>query len=324
MKDIALKLCLSFCRFCIQKIPLVAARFVLWRHVVLPHMKWRPIKTRARTAFGSLMNIDLRDAIQSYIYFFGLFEPTITYYVKQTLSRGDIFIDIGANVGYYTLLAAKLVGPSGKVFSIEASPAIFRMLLNNLELNSTTNVTAVNVAITDVPREVTVYLHDETNLGGSTIMSAVAAKRATAVEGVVPGLPLPSVLDPDVIRKARLIKIDVEGAEWGVLLGLRKLIPALSPYTEIILEVDPRALNAQGVKIGELLDLFESANFEALIVENKYSDDFYLARVYDEPRPLTNSSCGQTEPFLCDLTDLILRRRGPDLPAKTRPARTAV
>lgn len=61
--------------------------------------------------------------------FFGEFEPVITRYVKETLKPGDVFIDIRANVGYYSLLAAKLVGPSG------ASPKIFGMLKSNLARN---------------------------------------------------------------------------------------------------------------------------------------------------------------------------------------------
>src|SRR5205814_351485 len=104
-------------------------------------------ETTARTRFGSVMKIDTRDAIQRFVYFFGVFEPTITKYLMESLRRSDIYIDIGANVGYHSLLASKLVGPTGKVFAFEASPSIFQILTENLQANHATNVVAFNLAV---------------------------------------------------------------------------------------------------------------------------------------------------------------------------------
>lgn len=69
--------------------------------------------------------------------------------MAERLKPGDVFVDVGANIGYFSLLASKLVGPGGRVVAIEASPEVFDLLRRNLELNKAHNVRAVNVAISD-------------------------------------------------------------------------------------------------------------------------------------------------------------------------------
>jgi precorrin-6B methylase 2 len=93
------------------------------------------------------MKGDAKDIIQQYIYYFGVWEPRITGWVSRHLAPGDTFIDVGANIGYYSLLASPLVGKTGTVVAIEASPRTFDDLLFNLELNNVSNVRPVNVAV---------------------------------------------------------------------------------------------------------------------------------------------------------------------------------
>ena len=88
-----------------------------------------------RTVFGAIMRCNTRDFVQRRVRFFGIFEHNLTYYTIAALREGDLYVDIGANVGYFTLLASHLVGKSGKVLSVEADPVTFEELLKNLELN---------------------------------------------------------------------------------------------------------------------------------------------------------------------------------------------
>ena len=75
------------------------------------------------------------DLIQRYVYYFGVWEPTISQWFKGYVRPGDIVVDVGANIGWYTLLAAQRVGPEGQVVAIEASPTIAEHLRANLALN---------------------------------------------------------------------------------------------------------------------------------------------------------------------------------------------
>lgn len=71
---------------------------------------------------GVRMSVDTKDIVQRYLYQFGIWEPSLSGWLARTLRPGDVFVDVGANIGYYSLLAARLVGHLGSVVAIEASP----------------------------------------------------------------------------------------------------------------------------------------------------------------------------------------------------------
>ena len=83
---------------------------------------WRPHTFACRTRFGGVMTGNTEDLIQRHLYFFGNWEPNISAWIASRLQRGDCFVDIGANIGHYSLLASNLVGDEGCVVAIEAAP----------------------------------------------------------------------------------------------------------------------------------------------------------------------------------------------------------
>ncbi len=92
------------------------------------------------TSIGFKMHCDTRDFIQRRVFYFNIYEPNLTYYILSRVRSGDHVVDVGANVGYMTLLLSSIVGEIGKVVAIEASPSTFSLLSRNLELNNTQNV----------------------------------------------------------------------------------------------------------------------------------------------------------------------------------------
>lgn len=261
--------------------PRLPAQEWAWKNWIGPLLLWRPLTLRARTCFGAQIPCTLSNSLHARIYFFGFWEPTISAYVASRLKPGDIFIDIGANIGYYSLLASRRVGHDGRVFAYEASPTVFDQLRKNLTLNHASNVAARNVAITDQPCEVPIYVNRE-RMGESTILTGVAAKIDAPLEANVSGHPLGDLLGDDVIRAARFIKIDVEGAEWLVVKGIQHLIPTLSESTEIIIEINTESVHALGGSTDHLLGLFTQAGFSAFEINNSYELAPYIGR--DQPR----------------------------------------
>jgi len=272
----------------------------LWYHVVRPLLMRRDVLLDARTCFGAQMRLCLADTIQSYVYFFGVWEPAITAYIMSALAPGDVVIDVGANVGYDALLAAHCVGAAGQVFAIEASPRIFHALQANIALNAPACITALNAAICAAPGDVPVFLHDDSNLGGTTIIPAIAGKRGAIREAMVAGARLTDLVPEDVICRARLIKVDVEGAEWPVVQGFAALLPALSDRTELLIEVSRDGLAHHGMTVGDFLAVFRAAGFSPFLLPNPYRVEAYIDPAVPPPEPL------ETTAF--DQLDLLFRR----------------
>src|SRR5215470_15194542 len=80
---------------------------------------WRPREFTCRTRFGGRISGTTEDLIQRHLYFFGTWEPHISGWIEASLRAGDCFVDVGANIGHYSLLASALVGPGGHVVAIE-------------------------------------------------------------------------------------------------------------------------------------------------------------------------------------------------------------
>jgi FkbM family methyltransferase len=272
----------------------------LWDRVVRPHILWRDLPLPARTRFGARLEGGFPDTVHSYVYFFGVWEPAITAIFRTALKPGDVAVDVGANVGLHTLLAARLVGPAGRVHAIEASPWIHARLRRNLAANGVANVVTYNLAATEVRGEVPVFLHDATNLGGTTILAGEAARLGAAAEAMVEGRPLPLIVPPEELRAARLIKIDVEGAEWLVARGMAAALPALRDDVEILVEIKPEALAALGGSLDAFLDLFARAGFTAFEVRNSYRPADYM-----RPPPLRLTPLVRRD---FEMADVVFRR----------------
>jgi FkbM family methyltransferase len=248
----------------------------IWYHILRPYVLWRNLRLVAVTKFGARLEGELPDVIHSYLYFFGVWEPAVTRTYCHHLRPGDVCIDIGANVGAHSLLAARLVGVQGRVHAIEASPTIHRRLTRNLQLNNYPQVTAYNVAVTDTAGPVTIYLHDAGNLGGTTIMVSESRSRPTTNESVIDGRPLSGIVPIEDIKAARLIKIDVEGAEWLVLHGMRDVFPLLRHDCLILVEVSREALAVQGVGVRDVIALLGQYGWEPFEISNSYAPDLYF------------------------------------------------
>lgn len=281
-----------------------AGKVWLWRRVILPHLSWRPFSLRARLRSGQVVDGSLNDLIFLHLFFFGVWEPALSAFLQATLKEGDTVIDVGANIGVHTLLAARCVGPRGTVHAIEASPTIFRLLQGSIAANGLGNVVARNLAVTEARQSVTIFRHDASNLGGSTIMADRAGgdEAAYVAEAVVEGMPLIDAVGEAAFRAARLIKIDVEGAELAAVRGMLAHVEALRDDVVVIIECSPESLAASGLDRAGFLALMAGHGFEPQEIPNTYTVADYLASADLAPRPLVWTDDRQV--------DLVFRRSG--------------
>jgi FkbM family methyltransferase len=233
----------------------------------------RPIVVPARTRFGATLTCRLPDLIQTYIWIFNEWEPDLTHFIAGRLTDGDVFIDIGANIGYYSLLAAECVGTGGRVVAVEASPTVFGELQRNVLANDFENrIREVNKAAAATAGTLTIYAGPLHNVGMSTTVQTHGMRAESTVEA----LPLDQLLTSDEIASTRLIKIDVEGGEPDVVAGMTNLIKALRADAEIVIELSPKWWPDRQLRPVDVLRPFTEAGFNVYEMRNSYSAWRYL------------------------------------------------
>jgi len=234
---------------------------------------------------GYKMIVDPFDAVGYEIYRNGQFEPETVEFVTQNLKEGMTFIDIGANIGQYTLLAASIVGNSGKVVSVEAVPDTYKIMEKNLLLNNINNVIGHNVALSNSEGFTTFHLGHYGNCGASSLKPTI---NTGAHEIKVKTKTLDNLLTD--LNKIDIMKIDVEGAEVMVLRGGRRIIEKFRPL--LILEFSDGNFTGEfGVSTTDLVVLLKELNYVAYTIcegglekwdaRKKYPSWYNVACIHD-------------------------------------------
>jgi FkbM family methyltransferase len=249
----------------------------------------RPFRA-ARTAAGFTVDGDTADLIQRYLYVFGTWEPDISHWLTDHLRPGDVVVDIGANIGYFSLLAASRVGPTGRVLAFEPVPSIADLLADNVRRNDLP-VDVHRVVVGDVAGTTEIFKSAGSNIG----RSGTAGGDGTVSEGRVPVVCAADAIDKELWDRIRFIKIDVEGDERRVLRGLEPLLAALPADAAVFVEVTPADLEARGESADELMATMRNLGFAAFAVPNSYKAEQYARYTRQHPTPLRETPRTQTD-----------------------------
>lgn len=212
---------------------------------------------RSIRAFGSILPLDLGNYVDRMIYM-GCYEPLNTARFKRILRPGMTVVDVGSNIGYFTLLAAQRVGLGGKVFAIEPHPANFGILSEAVAANGLTQVRAYQIALGDARTIADLSMADQSVFSNRTA-SMVPPRTAESVSVRVERLDA-CVADWGLDR-IDLLKVDVDGFEAKVLDGARTSL-ANGVIRNIIIELDDFWLTKTGRSSRELRAVLEAAGLE--------------------------------------------------------------
>ena len=172
-------------------------------------------QVRCSTRWGTIMEVDPVEWVQREILYTGCYEPKTTELILSLLKAGDTFLDVGAHVGYYSLLAANQVGAKGRVISVEPNPRTFMGLRNNLRLNpSIQNVNAILSAASNAMGLVEMSWPPDGNWGVSKITTQDTAAYT------IPCVDLSAILEHLKISKVAVAKLDIENHERMAMEGL--------------------------------------------------------------------------------------------------------
>jgi FkbM family methyltransferase len=173
----------------------------------------------------------------------GEYESAMTRTLVRCLQPGDVFVDVGANEGYFSALGGQRVGAQGRVIAVEPQPRLRPVLEENCRLNALTNVTLVPCAVSDQRSSVDLYLSPDTNTGASGLARSTRYRVPTVR---VNAITLADLFDQAHIERANLLKMDIEGFEYEAVLGS----PDVFRQRRIVafaLELHPQAIAARGL-----------------------------------------------------------------------------
>jgi FkbM family methyltransferase len=174
---------------------------------------------------GQFLVPNLREPVALHLLIDGVYEPPLGDFLRAQLASGATFVDVGANVGVFTILAGWLVGPDGRVLALEPSPRVFPYLEHNVRRNGLENVRLRQCAALD---------HDGTSVSfyeapAQHFGMGALAPQFDGQPTPVPGRTLDSLLEDEEIERVDLLKVDVEGFEADVFRGARRLLTSGRP-----------------------------------------------------------------------------------------------
>jgi FkbM family methyltransferase len=174
------------------------------------------LRPRVAEIMGHKMFLDSSDSLHLSVSH--TYEPLETGLVHQLVKAGDSVVDIGANIGYYTLLLAKLVGEQGRVFAFEPEPRNLKLLQKNVALSGYRNIVVIPKAASNTTGNARLYLSDYNN-GDHRMSNSSEPRDSIAISTVRIDEELRSY-----DRPIRLIKMDVQGHEASALEGMPELL----------------------------------------------------------------------------------------------------
>jgi len=208
-----------------------------------------------KTYMGFKVYITPKDEISRRIYTSGCYEPLWMNWLREQLRPGMVFVDAGANIGLYSMMASRVVGKSGKVIAIEPSEREYSKLLANVELNDMRNVRCLNVALWDSVGEKQMKIAGGQHCGHNTFAE------------LIPSLSLDSIIDVETIRlddlelpRVDFLKMDVEGSEVFALKGAIDTIRRCHPV--LIVEVADIVLHSIGCDGQQIYDFLRDEGYE--------------------------------------------------------------
>ncbi len=250
-------------------------------------INWRGAELTGRTRFGARMRTRLDDLVEHAIYYFGCWEPNLTAVIERHLRPGALFVDAGANAGYFSLLAAHL---GADVVAIEAAPQTARRLRANLARNPhlAARIRVVEAALAPEAGRLDLFLAPAANRGATTTSPLRAHEGGYTQKVTVPARRLTDILSPQERARLVFLKLDIEGADIPVLVHLMTEAPDLLRRIITAAEISQDGLAAAGLTLASFQERLRALGLEMAVLPNRYDFADLLAREPPQPpQPFT-------------------------------------
>ena len=240
--------------------PLAWVRRALWR---LARERGYDGPVTTSWYFGLRFNHHLSGDMSQCTYVDGRYEPNEMYALAQLIKPDMCFVDVGANAGIFTIMAARLAGERGMVHAFEPSPRDRDRMVANIAVNGLTNVTVHGEALGRAQSKAVLAVSGAERPGHNTIGGFMYADDATASSVEVEVTTLDEVAATSKLTRLDVMKIDVEGYETAVLQGGRATVERFRPV--MLVEAQDESLRQAGTSAPELLDLVRGFGYEVKV-----------------------------------------------------------
>ncbi|PKF72958.1 FkbM family methyltransferase [Chryseobacterium sp. PMSZPI] len=201
------------------------------------------------------LDLNLSDWIQQQLYFLGDYEKDEIDYLYSVLKEGDVFIDVGGNIGLFSLNASKVLGNDGRVYAFEAFKPNYEKFSRYITNNNLKNVSLEHLAVSEGSGFIDIFYNDSFDNVG---MASSYIENFTTKEKVK-CLSLDDYVKSHQIGKIDLIKIDIEGGEVSALKGMSQILTSFQP--KIIIEINNITLKSSGHSEDELLQILSQKGY---------------------------------------------------------------
>jgi FkbM family methyltransferase len=244
------------------------------------------------------------DIVSECIRKFASWELGESAFVLENVSSGDIVIDLGANIGYYTSIFGKLVGPTGVVYAFEPNDDNFHLLNRNIRLNNLGNVRAMKAIVGENPGVEMLFEHDESNAGAH--MAVGVGGDSFNKRTIHPRIKLDDLM-PVGIDRVDFIKIDTQGSEPLIFRGGQNLIKDNARRLKMVVEYTPSWIrDFYNMHPSDFYRQIQSIGFDGFFIDPRDN----MVKPVDDIEELTNTvmACdGISWPARVSFVDLVFK-----------------
>lgn len=212
------------------------------------------------------INFDTSSYVEWELFFRGYYEKNVIDAIKRILKQGFVAIDAGANIGTHTLIMAKLVGSSGKIFAFDPHKESCDRLKENVNLNNFSNTKVLQFALSNKKGTMSLFSYNEeiTDHGTASLYDLPHLQKT---EIKVPVSTIDEFFNEENLNRIDFIKIDTRGSDFPIILGAAESIKRFNPY--VVFEYNRDNWNRSGFKWEESKDFFDKNGYRLYFINQK-------------------------------------------------------
>jgi len=245
------------------KIPFFEKRFFgFHKRIFAPFKLFKGVTQTIKFKNKIFLELQVNDWIQENIFFLDKYEESELKFIKKSINKGDVFIDIGANIGIHSLFASNLVGEKGKVISFEPFSINYNSLIKNISLNNSRNIVLEKLAISAKESLVNIFYNcKDYNFG----MASSYLTNYTNSEKVK-STTLDLYLKNKSFDRIDFIKLDIEGGEYPALLGMKNSLKKYHPI--LLVEILDNNTLTQSDNEKNIINFFKKIGYVKYFIKN--------------------------------------------------------